>query len=104
MSLIYDNDSVATGPLACEPAIFDPTDPDFILDRMFVGFWDVDSDGDGTLTATNFSDEPGDPTFYAPLNKFHTISIREVLSFEPLDFPVVACGEAITEDEDDNDD
>jgi len=101
VSLIYDNKSVAIGPEACEPALF-PPDPDSIIDRMFVGFWEVDSDGDGTLTATNFSNEPGDATVYVPLDKFHTISIREIVSFVPFVVPVRACGIEVTEDDEDD--
>lgn len=92
VSLIYDNRSLPGGPLACEPAIFDPADPDFILETMFVGFWEVDSEGHGTLMATNFSDEPFEPTSYVPLSKIKTISIREIVSFEPFIVPVRACG------------
>ena len=103
VSLIYDNGSVAMpDELACVPTILGG--PGSILDRMFVGFWEVDADGDGELTATNFSNEPGDSTVYVPLDDFHTISIREIVSFEPLVDVLVACGVEITEDDDEEDD
>ncbi len=41
ITLIYDNGSVPSGPRACQPTIFDPTDPDFLLATMFVAFWAI---------------------------------------------------------------
>ena len=73
VSLIYDNGSVATGPDACEPTIFTPANPDFILPTMFIGVWSVDEDGEGTLAATNINGGAD----HVPLNKFRTISIRD---------------------------
>ena len=105
VSLIYDNGSVAVDTElldACEPSMENP-----IEDTMFVGFWEVDSDGDGTLTATNFSAGPGAPTFYVPLELFHTISIREFQGFDPITgepiAPVRACGIEETDDDDGDD-
>ncbi len=89
VSLIYDNGSVATGPDACEPAIFDPEDPDFLLPTMFIGVWSVDAEGEGTLAATNTNDGAD----YVPLDKFRTISIRDTRindGFGPE--AVAACG------------
>ena len=112
VSLIYDNRSNAdpartTDPFACEPAIFNPGDPDFILDTMFVGFWNVDEDGEGTLEMTNIREESGPGIFtgasvHVGLDKFHTISIRDLTvdgGFPPT--AVVACGVEVTEGDDD---
>ena len=95
VSLIYDNRSVPGGPEACEPAIFDPTDPDFILPTMFVGLWTINPDGSGNLAATNTNPNPfpvGPGDDYVPLSKIKTISIR----CASVDFEVVACGEEAT--------
>ncbi len=94
ISLIYDVGSSAGGPNACEPTIFDDTNPNFILPTMFVGFWFVDEDGEGTLMARNLHDDdnPG-TTAYVPLSKIGTISIRDTRVGGG--FPseaVVACG------------
>ena len=53
VTLIYDNGSVPGGPKACQPTIFDPEDPGFLLMTMFVGFWQVDPEGRGILVAIN---------------------------------------------------
>ena len=101
VSLIYDNGSFATGPDACEPIIFDPTDPDFILPTMFIGVWSVDEEGEGTLEATNTNGGAD----YVPLDKFRTISIRDTrinMGFGPE--AVAACGVVDTDDDDDDDD
>lgn len=97
VSLIYDNGSVSGGPEACEPTIFDPSDPDFILLTMFVGVWDVDAAGNGTLEAENILDEDTGERVYVPLSKFKTISIRDTRineGFGPE--AVVACGDEAT--------
>ena len=86
VSLIYDNRSVPGGPNACEPAIFDASDPDFILPTMFIGVWIVDADGNGTLNAVNT--EGG--VSYVPLSKIGTISVR--LFVAPGVVPRVASG------------
>ena len=101
VSLIYDVDSPVTGPLACEPAIFAPGDPNNILDTMFIGFWDVDEDGDGTLSETNIFDDVTLGRVYVPLSKIGTVSIR---LFQDPDFPVQACGKVEVDDDDDEDD
>ena len=106
VSLIYDNGSVATGPDACEPTIFNQNDPDFILFTMFIGVWSVDEDGEGTLAATNTNGG----TAYVPLNKFRTISIRDTRILGgpvgPGSGPlaVAACGVVEGDDDDDDDD
>lgn len=94
ISLIYDNGSVPGGPEACEPAIFDPTDPGFLIPTMRVGgfttVWAVDANGNGTLTAVNIVG------VYVPLTKFRTISIRKTTGLTRPPFPLVACGEVAT--------
>ena len=95
-SLIYDNDSVPGGPEACEPAIFDPSDPDFILTTMFVGFWTVDDQGNGTLWEENIVNEDGERV-YVPLSKFKTISVRNLTINNGFGVEaVMACGEEAT--------
>ena len=89
-SLIYDNGSVSGGPEGCEPTIFDPTDPDFLLPTMFVGIWMNHGDGTGTLAAVNTNGGVD----YVPLGKFRTISVRDLTineGFGPE--AVAACGE-----------
>ncbi len=41
-SLVYDVGSFAEGPGACAPSIFNPLDPDFIQNTMFLGVWEVE--------------------------------------------------------------
>ena len=108
-SLIYDVGSLAEGSDACEPAIFDPDDPNNIIETMFVGFWEVDEDGEGELEATNIVDDVTGAPVYVPLSKIGTISIRDLTvegPFGPGSGPaaVVACGEVVTEDEDEDED
>ena len=111
-SLIYDVGSSAEGPDACEPGIFVPTDPNFILTTMFIGLWEVDEDGDGELEATNIVDDDTGDRVYVPLSKIGTVSIRD-LTVPGIFGPgsegsgpaaVVACGEVEADDEDDDDD
>ena len=91
-SLIYDVGSVPGGPIACEPAIFDPTDPGFLLPTMFVGLWVNNGDGTGTLAATNTNDGAA----YVPLSKFRTISVRNFF-IPPVDnADLAACGQVAT--------
>ena len=93
LTLIYDNGSTGSGLRACQPTIFDPTDPDFLLATMFVGFWTVDSDGFGILEETNTN---GGLDF-VPLSKFRNVSVRRVIgppskgSMIPVT-KLVACG------------
>lgn len=94
-SLIYDSKSVPGGPLGCEPAIFDPTDPGFLLPTMFVGFWSVDQAGVGILDETDIADDANPPNrVRVPLGKFKSVSIRDLNingGFGPT--AIVACGE-----------
>ncbi len=110
-SLIYDIFSSTEGPFACEPGL-PPDDPSplNIFATMFVGFWDVDEDGKGKLSATNIGPTftPGPPV-YVPLSKIGTISIRDTTvigDFGPGTGPaaVVACGVVDVEDFEDDDD
>lgn len=93
ISLIYDNGSPPRGPNACEPTIFDPADPGFLLPTMLVGNWTVDGDGNGTLTAVNIQSNITGTRVYVPLGKFKTISIRQVVPPFTPPFPLLACGE-----------
>ena len=84
VSLIYDTGSTATGPEACEPS--GPA----LIEKMLIGFWTVDADGDGTLSATNLKNEENPPTFlpdniYVPLSQIGTVSIRIL---QPPFFPL----------------
>ena len=79
ITLIYDNGSVPGGPRACQPTIFDPTDPDFLLATMFVAFWAIDPDGNGTLEATNTNGGFD----YVPLSKVGNASVRLVTGPPP---------------------
>ncbi len=93
VTLIYDNGSVPGGPKACQPTIFDPTDPDFLLATMFIGFWAVDPDGQGTLAAVNTNGGLD----YVPLDKFKNTSVRLVIGPPPKGSVIpmtelVACG------------
>ena len=102
VSLIYDVGSVPGGPTVCEP-----TGPD-LFGKMLVGeagvlgffTWDVDGDGNGTITGTNFLNEEEfgvtAPPFltaeYVSLGEFDTISIRHL----EAGFEAVACGQVAT--------
>ena len=79
VTLIYDNGSLPGGPSACQPTIFDPTDPGFLLMTMFIGFWTVDADGRGTLKAINTNGGFD----YVPLDKFRNASVRLVIGPPP---------------------
>lgn len=80
VSLVYDLGSVPGGPTVCEPVEE--------LEDMFVGIWDVDAGGNGTLI------QVAPPSEIAPLDVIDTISIRDTEineGFGPE--AVVACGE-----------
>ena len=96
VTLIYDNGSQPDGPTPCQPTIFDPTDPGFLLPTMFVGAWSVDDNGRGTLVAinTNFGAD------YVPLERFRSTSVRLVTGPPPPGGTIpmtqlVACGREI---------
>ena len=80
LTLIYDNGSVPGGPNACTPTIFDPQDPDFLLGTMVIGFWEVDAQGQGTLSAINTNSGED----YVPLDKFRSTSVRLVIGPPPF--------------------
>ncbi len=95
-SLIYDVESVPGGPVGCEPAILDPTDPGFLLPTMLVGLWSVDGAGNGTLAADNIllGNQIGGTRVHVPLGKIKTISIRDTrINSGRGPQAVVACGE-----------
>ena len=88
-SLVYDIGSFAEGPGACAPSIFDPTDPNFILNTMFLGMWEVDATGRGTLSAMNTN---GGFDF-VPLSKIGNVSVRRLLAGTPNGPTILeACG------------
>ena len=92
-SLLYDNGSIPSGPIACEPS----SSNDITFQQMLVGFWTVNADGTGTLSRTLPGTLPGTPfpsSAYVPLSKVHTMSIRHV----ETGFNVQACGEIHTLD------
>lgn len=108
ITLIYDNGSVARGPCACAPTIFDPEDPEFLLGRMLIGSWQVNADGTGTLSAVNTNSGAD----YVPLGMFRTTSVRRVLGPPPAPgapppTELLACGRVRIQDDghgDDDDD
>ena len=106
-SLIYDVESPDDGPLACEPGIFDPTDPDFLDDpQMVVGFWHPMT-GSSTRTLSAVKSAGGNTNFglvgplaffatapsYAAVDAIGTISVRVVLGPPPAGFVLQACGD-----------
>lgn len=82
-SLFYDLGSKPSGPVVCEPSARD----NLTFAQMFIGFWRVNSDGTGTLHAVKTGPS------YVSLDAVHTQSIRQIISFNPLNVPVRACGE-----------
>ena len=95
VSLVYDVGSVAEGPGACTPTIFSPTNPDFILNTMFLGQWEVDEKGRGTLSTLNTSGG------FVPLSKIGNASVRRMLSATPGGPTALeACGAVRTNDDD----
>ena len=89
VSLVYDNGSVPGGP-NLEPGggpltgLCEPTD-NSIDDLMFVGIWDVDGAGNGTLIIFG----PG-----APLGSYDTVSIRDTTVNDGFGTAaIVACGQ-----------
>ena len=79
---------------------------------MFIGFWEVDEDGEGKLETTNVIDDVTGAPVYVPLSKIGTVSIRD-LTVPGIFGPgsegsgpaaVVACGDVEADDDDDDDD
>ncbi len=98
VSLIYDVGSVAEGPTACAPSIFSPADPNFILETMFLGLWEVDAKGRGKLSTLNTN---GGFNF-VPLSKIGNVSVRRLLDGTPDGQTVLeACGAVRTNGGDD---
>ena len=99
LSLFYDIGSEAKGPDACEPTLF-PPDPNNIIDTMFIDFWVVDEDGNGTL---------GPVINFTPLSLIGTVSIRNEAIFDDQGrggfgpHAVLACGEVDGDDDGDSD-
>lgn len=86
LSLFYDNGSKPSGPDPCSPS---PRD-NITFAQMFIGFWQVHSDGTGSLHVVKKG------ASYVPLDMVHTQSIRHAIHIPPMseaDAPVVACGE-----------
>ena len=86
LSLFYDNGSKVGGHDPCSPS----SGNNITFPQMFIGFWNVNQDGTGTLNVVK------DGPFYVPLNMVHTQSIRHAIVIPPMseaDAPVVACGE-----------
>ncbi len=81
VTLVYDAASVPAGPVACLPGDFSLTST-----QMFVGMWQVEADGTGTL----FAQKTGDS--YAALELIGAISIRDVQGPMPQGAILVACG------------
>ena len=75
VTLVYDRGAVPGGPSACLPsgAVLTGT-------QMFVGFWSVDEDGNGTLFVTKTGES------YAPMSDIGATSIRLA------DMTLQACG------------
>jgi len=95
VSLVYDTGSVPGGPEACEPT------EETLEGRMVVGFWTVDANGNGTLSAVNLMDEDDpDPnqTSYASLAEIGTMSIRIVDPDDLEEGMLQACGRVNEED------
>lgn len=84
LSLFYDLGSKPSGPVACEPSARD----NLSFAQMLIGFWKVNADGTGTLTAVKAGPS------YVSLDQVHTQSIRQFVTFGPPPVaPVRACGE-----------
>lgn len=96
-SLIYSTPGHGATACAGEPS-------SLTFMQMVVGFWQVNSDGEGTLhvVKTRNGISPSlaafgfDPTgdYYAPIGTFHSVSVRLV----PDNFSLQACGDVIQDD------
>ena len=89
ISLVYDIGAVGNGPDACAPTIFNPQDPNHLLNTMFLGFWEVDEFGRGVLSAVNTNGGAD----YVPLSKIGAVSVRRVLNpANVMENVLEACG------------
>ena len=84
ISLVYDSGAKPSGPSACAPS----TPGALSGAQMFVGAWQVDAEGNGTLNALKTG-----PTYVA-LRKIGAMSIRDGVTRALL-----ACGKATPADE-----
>lgn len=78
VSLVYDNGSAPRGPGACLPS----AQNDLTGAQMFVGTWQVDANGNGTLLVTKTGPS------YVPVSEIGAMSIRLADTRE-----LQACGE-----------
>lgn len=89
-SLLYDLNSVPTGPNACEETL-----PTLTQAQMFLGFWD-------SKMGTFHADQTGPA--YTPVGTFATMSIRQLLDAtkppSPTNQVLVACGKVRIEHKD----
>lgn len=89
-SLIYS--TPGHGPTACDGT------PLLTERQMVLGFWRVDSEGEGTLhvvksksTITPALPFLGPGNFYAPIGSFHSVSVRNASA----GFRLEACGDVV---------
>lgn len=110
-SLLYNTGSPSVGPLACEP-----TNNTVSFIQMLVGFWDVNAEGEGTISTVNsmagnsnlkahpalmkrfglpaaFASAPA----YVAVQKVGTVSVRQASS-TPRPFELRACGDILIDD------
>ncbi len=80
ISQMFDIGSVASGPDACQPTIFDAGDPGYLIDIQFLGFYE------NQRLSTSYSGAD-----YVPLDKIGTVSLERVISFDPLVTEHLAC-------------
>jgi hypothetical protein len=77
ISLVYDNGSVPSGPLACAPS----DENDMSFEQMLLGPWQVESNGNGKLSSVKAGPS------YVPLKEIGSVSVRLVQGFQ-----LQACG------------
>lgn len=84
LTQMFDVGSVATGANACQPTIFDPDDPDYLIDIQFLGFYE-----DGEFSITLSGDD------YVSVDRIGTVSLERVISLDPLATEHLACASVI---------